>query len=212
MIIISYTSQPSKILKRCTRIGGKTGQKRGDYYQSIWCWLLFFLFFFGLHHWYLFEIHFIQCFLRYLLGNDPFYPVLFEVSFRKRSILSSAFLRYILEKGPYYPVLFEVSFRRRSILSRAFWGIFWKYMLSSAFWCIFWKSILSSAFWVIFWKKFHFIQCFLRYILEKVPFFPVLFRVSFGNPFYPVLFEISFGNPFYSVLFEVSFVSPFYNK
>ena len=35
----------------------------------------------------------------------------------------------------------------------------------------------------IFQKKVQFIQCFLRYILEKGPFYPVLFKVYFGSPF-----------------------------
>ena len=45
----------------------------------------------------------------------------------------------------------------------------------------------------------------LRYILEKGPYYPVLFEVYFEIPFYPVLSKVYFGSQFYPVLFKVYF-------
>ena len=96
--------------------------------------------------------------------------------------LIQCFWRHILEQGPFYQLLLKVYFGKRSILSSAFQGIFWKsiypvllrYILKK-------RSILSNAFEGIFWKNVHFIQCFLRYNLEKGPCYPVLFEVYFGK-------------------------------
>ena len=77
--------------------------------------------------------------------------------------------------SPFYQVLSEVYFEKRSTLSSAFWGIFW--------------------------KKVHFIQSFLRHILERGPFYPVLFKVYFEKfPFHPVIFKVYFGKR--SILFS----------
>ena len=83
-----------------------------------------------------------------------FYPVLLRYLLEINFI--PCFLKYLSEKGPFHPVLFEVSFRKRCILSSAFYlGIFWKSILSSAFKCIFWKSVLSSVFKVSFGNPFY---------------------------------------------------------
>ena len=64
-------------------------------------------------------------------------------------------------------------------ISSAFYGIFWKKV---HFIQCFLRYILEVHFIqfflkYIFWKKVHFIQCFLRYNLEKGPFYPVLLKV-----------------------------------
>ena len=62
------------------------------------------------------KVHFIHCFLIYLLEKGPFYLVLIEVYFGNQ----------------FHPLLFRVSFRKGSSLSSAFWGIFWKSISSRA--------------------------------------------------------------------------------
>ena len=58
------------------------------------------------------------------------------------------------------------------------------------------RSFLKSFYLVLlkvyFGKKVNFTQCFLRYISEKGPFHPVLFKVYFESLFYPVLFKVHF--------------------
>ena len=44
-------------------------------------------------------------------------------------------------------------------------------------------------------------QCFLRYILKKGPFYSVLFKVYFRSSFYSLLFEVYFVKR--SILFSV---------
>ena len=101
--------------------------------------------------------------------------------------------RFNLEKGPFYPVLFEVYFGKRSILSNAFWAIFWrkvhfiqcylKYILKKGpFYPVLLKVYFGSPFYPVLFKVYF-----------ESPFYPVLFKVYLEKgPFYPVLSEVYF--------------------